>query len=69
MQQASGESEEDQAMRCGTAKQALQQVTQLINEADEVRLGWNVDGKANTTYVEFEPPPGPTRSWPSSLRT
>ena len=54
MQQMPSESEEDYAMRLGVAKQAVQQLTTLVNDMDEVLLGWNVDAQTKTTYLDLE---------------
>lgn len=54
MQQLSGESEEEYALRLNVAKQMVQQVTTLVNELDNVLLGWNVDAKTKTTYLDLE---------------
>ncbi len=43
-------------------KEALEKITangldsieQLVNESDQVTLGWNVDAMARTTYIDFE---------------
>ena len=48
MQQMPGESDEDYAMRLNMAKQAVQQLTTLVNDMDDVLLGWNVDAKTKT---------------------
>ena len=54
MQQMSSESEEDYAMRLGVAKQAVQQLTTLVNDMDDLLLGWNVDAQTKTTYLDLE---------------
>jgi hypothetical protein len=54
LQQMPGESEDEYALRLNVAKQAVQQVTTLVNELDDVLLGWTVDAKAKTTYLDLE---------------
>jgi hypothetical protein len=54
MQQMPSEGPEDYAMRLDLAKQTVQQLTALVNEMDEVLLGWNVDTKTNSTYLDLE---------------
>ena len=54
MQQMAGESEEEYAVRLDMAKQAVQQLTTLVNDMDELLLGWNVDAQTKTTYLDLE---------------
>ncbi len=54
MQQLPSESEEEYTIRLNVAKQAVQQLTTLVNDMDDVLLGWNVDSKTKTTYLDFE---------------
>ena len=54
MQQMPGESDDEYAVRANMAKQAVQQLTTLVNELDDLLLGWNVDAKHQTTYLDLE---------------
>lgn len=54
MQPMAGESDEDHAIRLNMAKQGVQQLTTLVNDMDELLLGWNVDAKSKTTYLDLE---------------
>jgi hypothetical protein len=54
MQQMPGEDEEAYAMRLGVAKQTIQTLTTLVNDLDNVLLGWNVDSQTKTTYLDLE---------------
>jgi hypothetical protein len=54
MQQMPGESDDDFAVRSNVAKQAMQQMTTMVNELDEVLLGWNVDQSTSSTYLDLE---------------
>lgn len=54
MEQFSGETEEDAAIRANMVKQSMEQLTTLVNEMDDVLLGWNVDAKTKTTYLDLE---------------
>jgi hypothetical protein len=54
MQQMPGESADDYAVRANVAKQMVQQLTTLINDMDELLLGWNIDAKTKSTYLDVE---------------
>lgn len=54
MQQMPAEGEDEYAIRQNVAKQAVQQLATLINDMDELLLGWNVDTKLKTTYLDLE---------------
>ncbi len=53
MQQAA-EDEETAAARQNMAKQTMEQLTMLVHETDSLLLGWNVDAKNNSTYLDLE---------------
>jgi hypothetical protein len=54
MQQLPSEDEEQYNMRRNMAKQGIQQLTRLVNDMDEVLLGWCVDATAKSTYLDLE---------------
>ena len=54
MQRMPGESDEDYALRTGVAKQMIQQMITMIDELDDVLLGFAVDQTAGTSYLDFE---------------
>jgi len=49
-----GESDEDFALRQGVAKQMIQQIDTMINDLDEVLIGWAIDRQAGTSYIDFQ---------------
>jgi len=53
MPQMPGESDDDYALRATAARQAVQQVTTLVNELEDVMLGWNVDPSTSTTHLDL----------------
>ena len=54
LQQMPDEDDEQYALRQSMAKQGVQQMTDLVNEMDELLLGWNVDAETKTTYLDLE---------------
>lgn len=54
MQQRADESDDEYALRANVAKQGIQQLTTLVNDMDTLLLGWNVDAKTKTTYLDLE---------------
>lgn len=54
LQQMPNEDDEQYAMRSSMAKQGIEQLTALVNEMDELLLGWNVDAETKTTYLDLE---------------
>lgn len=48
------ESNEEHALRATVAKQGIQQLTSLVNDLDNVLVGWNIDAKTKTTYIDLE---------------
>ncbi|MCD4727067.1 MAG: hypothetical protein K8R46_05370 [Pirellulales bacterium] len=48
------ENEEQYKLRLDTAEQGFQQLATMVNELDDVMLGWNVDPSTSTTYVDLE---------------
>lgn len=54
MQQQPNESDEEYALRANVAKQGIQQLTTFVNEMDNVLLGWNIDAKSKSTYLDLE---------------
>jgi hypothetical protein len=54
MQQMANAGDEDAAMRANLAKQSVEQLTTLVNDMDELLLGWNIDSKTKTTYLDLE---------------
>jgi hypothetical protein len=49
-----GESDEDFALRQGVAQQMIQQIDTMINDLDEVLIGWAVDRRTGTSYLDFQ---------------
>jgi hypothetical protein len=54
LQQMPAESDEDYAARSDISKQTIQQATTLVNDLDTLLLGWNIDAKTKTTYLDLE---------------
>ncbi len=54
MQQATGEDAEAFAVRLNVAKQGVQQLTTMMNDLDDVLIGWNIDAKSKSTYLDLE---------------
>ena len=54
MDRLPGESNEDYALRQGVAKQMIQQIDTMINDLDEVLIGWAIDRQAGTSYIDFQ---------------
>jgi len=48
------ESDEDFALRQGVAQQMIQQIDTMINDLDEVLIGWAIDRQAGTSYIDFQ---------------
>jgi len=48
------EGDDEYAMRLNVTKQMLQQVTTMVNDLDELLLGWGVDRTKGTTFIDFE---------------
>ena len=48
------ENEEQYELRIDMAEQSFQQLAAMVNELDDVMLGWNVDPSTSTTYVDLE---------------
>ena len=48
------ETEEQYELRVGMAEQSFQQLATLVNELEEVMLGWNVDPSTSSTYIDLE---------------
>jgi len=48
------ESDDEYAMRLNVTKQMLQQVTTMVNDLDELLLGWGVDRTKGATFIDFE---------------
>jgi hypothetical protein len=49
-----GEGGEAHALRATVAKQSIQQLTMLVNDLDSLLVGWNIDAKTKTTYLDLE---------------
>ncbi len=54
MTQMPGESDDQYELRVNAAKQAVEKITTLLNELEDVTLGWNVDVSTNRTYLDFD---------------
>ena len=54
MQQLPDESDEEYAVRAKVAREMVDQVVTLINELDDVLLGWTIDRQAGTSSLEFQ---------------
>ena len=54
MQQTAGEDAEAYAVRLNVAKQGIQQLTTMVNDLEDVLLGWNIDAKSKSTYLDVE---------------
>ncbi len=54
MQQNPGEDADQFAVRQAMTKKSVEQLTTLINDLDNLLLGWNVDSKTKTTYLDLE---------------
>jgi hypothetical protein len=54
MNNLSSAGDEDAAIRTNVAKQSVEQLTTLVNDMDEVLIGWNIDAKSKTTYLDVE---------------
>ena len=54
MQQMPTENEDDYALRLNMAKQTTQWLTALSNDVDELLLGWTVDYKTKSTYLDLD---------------
>jgi len=54
MQQQAAEDNEDYQLGADMAKQAMEQMTSMVNELDELLIGWNIDLTAKTTYLDIE---------------
>lgn len=44
----------DDAAAANVAKQSVEQLTTLVNDMDEILIGWNIDAKSKTTYLDVE---------------
>jgi hypothetical protein len=53
LEQEDDETDEAFALRKQIANQQMQQMVQLINESDEITLGWNVDGDQGNTHLDL----------------
>jgi len=53
MRQGLNESDEQFALRTNASKRMLEQMTTLVNELDEMVLGWKIDAEKNTTYLDL----------------
>lgn len=54
MMQKPGESDDQFALRAATAKQTIEQITEVINSLDSLMLGLNVETSSGATYLDFE---------------
>ena len=54
LQRQPNESDDEYAIRLNVTKQMLQQIATLVNELDELLLGWGVDRTKGTTFFDFE---------------
>ncbi len=48
------ENEEQYKLRLDMAEQSFQQLAAMVNELEDVMLGWNVDPSTSTTYIDLE---------------
>ncbi len=49
-----GEGDEEYAVRTGVARQMFEQIETLVNDLDEVLLGWAVDRQTKSSYFDFQ---------------
>jgi hypothetical protein len=54
LEQMPSESEEDYALRANTTKQVMEQMTTMVNETDDILVGWKVDEGSKSTYLDVE---------------
>ncbi len=54
MMQLPGEGDEDYAIRKGLATQGIDQLVTMINELDEVLLGFSIDQESGTSFLDIE---------------
>lgn len=54
MQMQPTETEEQFAVRQAMTKKSVEQLTMMINDMDNLLLGWNIDAKSKTTYLDLE---------------
>jgi hypothetical protein len=52
VEQLPNETEEDFEVRQKATQAAIKQIVKIINETDNVQLGWKVDAAAKSTYIE-----------------
>jgi hypothetical protein len=52
--QMADESDDDYALRVSITRQAVQRLTQMANELDDVVLGWAIDPAAKSTHFDIE---------------
>lgn len=49
-----GESQEDYEIRTGMTKRMIEQMITVLEDMDQVLLGWAVDEQASSSYVDFQ---------------
>jgi hypothetical protein len=54
MQRQPNESDEDYALRSKVTKQAVEQITAMIDDLDRIVVGISIDSEAKNAYVDFE---------------
>lgn len=54
MTQMPDETDDQYELRVGMAKQSIQQLETMVNELDQIMLGWNVDPSTSTTHIDLE---------------
>ncbi|MEN6406371.1 MAG: hypothetical protein ABFC77_07865 [Thermoguttaceae bacterium] len=53
LQQKPGANDEEYALRLGMARRSAEQLTMFVSDMDDLVLGWNVDPKTKTTYLDL----------------
>ncbi len=48
------ESDEDFALRQGVSRRMIEQLTTMINDLDEVLIGWAIDRQAGSSYLDLQ---------------
>jgi hypothetical protein len=52
--QEPGETDDTYAVRLNAMKQTIQQLSAMINEMDELLVGWAIDHQSNSTYLDLQ---------------
>lgn len=54
LEQMPNEADQEHALRSAAVRQGMQQMTTLLNESDNLTVGWKVDHAAKTSYLDVE---------------